>query len=155
MKYNLYTGGFQAFMRALVLSTTLKNKEMLFELGDEQDHQVLLRTCNEGFIDPSHCNFFDESATLFCVKGVLKANDCHIVLYFKEERNCRVYEVERLKEGEALCIVDDLAVEDILRCTQHETLNVIEMIELFFDFGIETLYMSDEAIEERRAAMQA
>lgn len=155
MKYNLYSDGFQAFMSALVLSPTLENKEMLFELGDEQDNQALLRACNEGFIDPSHRNFFDESATLFCVKGVLKANDCHIILYFKEERKCRVYEVARQKEGEVVSIVDDLAVEDILRCTQNENLNVIDMIELFFDFGIEALYMSDEAIEERRTALQA
>lgn len=155
MKYNLYAGGFQAFMSALVLSSDLENKESLFELGDEQDPQALLRACNEGFIDPPHRNFYDESAALFCVKGVFEANDCYIVLYFKEERKSRVYEVERLKEDEVVSIVDDLAVEDILRCTQNEDRNLIDMIELFFDFGIEALYMSDEAIEERRAALQA
>lgn len=154
MKYDIYAGGFQVFMSALVLSTSLKNKEMLFELGDEQDPQALLRGCNEGFIDPPTRNVFDENATVFCVKGVFEADDCYIVLYFNEVRKSRVYRVERAQKDEMASIIDDMAVEDIMRCTNNENLDVIEMIGCFVDFGIATLYMTDADIAKQRAVSQ-
>lgn len=151
MDFNLYTRGFQAFMANLVVSGTLMNRKAILELefGDEKEPRVLLEAVNDGFVAPVSEN--SEDATLFCVKGVFKENDCYVVLFYENERICRVYEAARLKKGESPSIVTDMAIEDIYHCTCNEVDDVIEMIERFYDFGIEAAYMSAKQVDRRRS----
>lgn len=148
MKFDLYPQGFQAFMSALASSSTLVNKKSLFMLGDEQDAQAMLRAVNEGFIEASTTDA--DEATVYCVKGVFKKEDCYIVLYYDNERLCRTYEVGRLKKGEKQCFVSAMAADDIYYCTSNHKNDVIDMIGEFYDFGVEALYMSNAQVRSRR-----